>query len=121
MMHAIARAARAIGAIVAITVVTGCLREPVRVENDLAALRGATARFHDAEAAEKAGYSVLVTHPTTGAACLDHPTDGGMGRHMLNEALVDSTVSVTEPEVLVYEPQKNGRLRLVGVEYVIPY
>ena len=40
---------------------------------------------------------------------------------MLNEALVDSTVSVTEPEVLVYEPQKNGRLRLVGVEYVIPY
>ena len=26
-----------------------------------------------------------------------------------------------EPELLLYEPEKNGRLRLVAVEYIIPY
>lgn len=146
MILSIARAARATLAMATIAVLAACGSEPVSavdgalasnavapgdphtafsrgvsVNRDLAALRRATARFHDAEAAAAAGYSILVTHPTTGAACLDHPTDGGMGRHMLNPALVDDAVSATEPEVIVYEPQKDGGLRLVGVEYIIPY
>lgn len=87
----------------------------------LAALRRATAPFHRREAAAAAGYEILVTHPVSGAACLDHPTDGGMGRHYLNGSLVDADVAVTSPEVLIYEPMANGRLRLVGVEYIIPY
>jgi hypothetical protein len=28
---------------------------------------------------------------------------------------------VDEPELLLYEPEKNGRLRLVAVEYIILY
>jgi hypothetical protein len=28
---------------------------------------------------------------------------------------------VEEPELLLYEPEQNGRLRLVAVEYIIPY
>lgn len=87
----------------------------------LAALRRATARFHRREAAAAAGYEILVTHPTSGAACLDHPTEGGMGRHYLKESLVDPEVAVESPEVLIYEPMANGKLRLVGVEYIIPY
>lgn len=88
----------------------------------IAALRRATARFHRPEVAEAAGYDVLVRHPTTGAACLDHPTDGGMGRHYLNPRLAENDdVRVASPEVLIYEPMVNGRLRLVGVEYVVPY
>lgn len=87
----------------------------------LAELRRATAQFHDFDTAWNANYDILVTHPTTGAACLDHPTDGGMGRHYLNLELVDDAVSVTTPEVLIYEPMVNGKLRLVAVEYIIPY
>lgn len=91
------------------------------LNREIAELRHATARFHRFEVAEEAGYTVLVTHPTSGAACLDHPTEGGMGRHYLNPALVDDAVSVADPEVVLYEPQANGRLRLVGFEYVIPF
>ena len=88
---------------------------------DLARLRRATAPFHNFAMAEDAEYDILVAHPITGATCLDHPTDGGMGRHYLNLGLVDAEVSVTEPEVLIYEPMANGKLRLVAVEYIIPY
>lgn len=88
---------------------------------ELAHLRRATAQFHSFATASNASYDILVTHPTTGAACLDHPTEGGMGRHYLNLNLVDDAVSVTEPEVLIYEPMANGKLRLVAVEYLIPY
>lgn len=91
------------------------------LNTDLALLRRATARFHQVEEAEAAGYTVLVTHPVTGATCLSDPTEGGMGRHLLNPGLVDDGVSVAEPEVVIYEPQSNGRLRLVGFEYVIPF
>ena len=87
----------------------------------LADLRRLTARFHDFEAADDAGYDILVTHPTSGAACLEHPTEGGMGRHYLKLGLVDAEVAVLEPEVVMYEPMRNGRLRLVGFEYIIPY
>ncbi len=91
------------------------------VERQLAELRRATAAFHRAEQAEAAGHTVLVTHPTTGAACLEDARLGGMGRHLLDPALIDDEVLVPSPEALIYEPDQNGELRLVGVEYVIPF
>jgi hypothetical protein len=91
------------------------------VNRELAELRRVSARFQRFEEAEAAGYTVLVTHPETGAACLADPEEGGMGRHYLNPALVSDRVSVTEPEVVLYEPMPNGRLRLVGFEYIIPF
>lgn len=91
------------------------------IQGQLVALRQATVSFQRFEQAREAGHGVLVTHPTTGASCLAHPTDGGMGRHYLNPDLVDGQVSVTEPEVVLYEPLPGGRLRLVGFEYIIPY
>jgi hypothetical protein len=94
---------------------------PAPLGSQLAALRGATARLHRLDVAEAEGYTVLVTHPETGAACLENPDLGGMGRHMLNVDLVDGEVSETEPEVVIYEPGPNGKLRLVGVEYLIPF
>jgi hypothetical protein len=100
---------------------TGSRVRAATVNQELAALRSTTARFHRIEEAEAAGYTVLVTHPVTGAACLEDPPDGGMGRHFLNLSLVDEEVSVNEPEVVIYEPQSNGRLRLVGFEYIIPF
>lgn len=91
------------------------------VQRQLAELRRATARFHRASEAAAAGHSVLVTHPATGDACLEDPVLGGMGRHMLDPSLVDGQVEVSAPEVVIYEPSPGGTLRLVAVEYVIPF
>lgn len=85
------------------------------VGQDVAAVRAATARFHRFEVAQAAGWF----DPT--AECVEVPGLGGMGYHHVNGALVDGEVAVTEPEVLLYEPQQNGRLRLVAVEYIIPF
>ena len=43
-----------------------------------------------------------------------------MGVHYMNGALVgDDIVAAATPEALVYEPQENGRLRLVALEYIV--
>lgn len=91
------------------------------VRRDLAELRRGTAPFHRLSDAQDAGYSVLVTHPVSGAACLSDPVLGGMGRHFLDPSLVDDEVLVDAPEAMIYEPGPDGQLRLVGVEYVIPF
>lgn len=92
------------------------------IDREIAMLRRATARFHRFEEAQAAGHTVVVSHPVTGATCLSNAAGGGMGRHYLNPALFeDEELSVTEPEVVLYEPMPNGKLRLVGFEYVVPY
>lgn len=92
------------------------------IDREIAMLRRATARFHRFEEAQSAEHTVLVSHPVTGATCLSDPAAGGMGRHYLNPALFpDDELSVTQPEVVLYEPMPNGKLRLVGFEYVVPY
>ena len=49
------------------------------------------------------------------------PTLGGMGFHYGNVGLIDGSVQVDQPELLLYQPLENGRLKLVAVEYIIPY
>lgn len=39
-----------------------------------------------------------------------------MGFHNRNLAFVDGTAQVERPQLLLYEPEANGRLRLVAVE-----
>ena len=85
------------------------------VNKQLASLRAATARFHRFDAAVEAGWSVKIT------SCMEDPALGGMGFHYGNVGLIDGSVQVDQPELLLYEPEKNGRLRLVAVEYIIPY
>lgn len=84
------------------------------VEKDLATLRAATATFQRFDAASAAGWSAKIT------SCM-RIAEGGMGFHYGNLNLIDGAVQVDSPEVLLYEPEKNGRLRLVAVEYIIPY
>jgi hypothetical protein len=45
---------------------------------------------------------------------------GGMGYHYGKVAYIDGNARLTEPEILMYEPQSNGSLQLVGLEYVVP-
>lgn len=44
--------------------------------------------------------------------------DGGMGVHYVRN--IDGNLDATDPEALVYEVTKRGRLRLVAVEYIVP-
>jgi hypothetical protein len=83
--------------------------------SQLAPLRALTAKFHVFEAAVAAGYSVQATD------CRDNQPVGAMGYHFLNPAFVDDEANALEPELVIYEPQKNGKLRFVGLEYIIPY
>ena len=85
------------------------------VNKDLATLRAAIAPFHLFEKATAAGWSTKIT------SCMEQAGAGGMGFHYGNVGLIDGSVQVDKPELLLYEPEKNGRLRLVAVEYIIPY
>ena len=79
----------------------------------LAEVRAATARYHDVEVATAAGY-VPVT------PCVDDEDGAGaMGIHYLNPQLI-GTLDPTTPQALLYLPDADGRLRLVGVEYITP-
>jgi hypothetical protein len=72
-----------------------------------AEIRQATAHYQQVERALADGY-----RPS--GHCVPN-----MGIHYVNGSLVDGIVDHTKPEILVYEPQKNGRMRLVAVEYIV--
>ena len=84
-------------------------------EREVAQLRALTARFHQFETAAKAGWGTKITE------CLSNPGVGGMGYHYGNTTLIDGVVDAQQPELLLYEPQKNGKLRFVAVEYIVPF
>lgn len=86
---------------------------PAELGQDLATLRRVTASFHDFDAAKAAGWNTKIT------PCMTSPA-GGMGFHYGNTALIDGTVRVDAPQLLLYVPEQNGRLRLVAVEYIVP-
>lgn len=75
---------------------------------ELAQVRAATARYHDVEVAEAAGYAPA-------SPCVASPA-GAMGYHYVNQGLLH--LDPTQPQALLYHPGPNGKLRLVGVEYL---
>jgi hypothetical protein len=82
------------------------------VQRSLAAVRAASARFHRVADAQAAGY-------VAGSPCVANPAAGGMGVHYVHPQLIaDPALDPEKPEVLVYEPQAGGQLRLVAVEYL---
>ena len=88
------------------------------VGDQLGRLRSITARFHDFDAttAPGADYQKQLTE------CIVAPElGGGMGFHYGKESAIDGTVNPDEPEALLYEPQFNGKPRLVAVEYLVPF
>ncbi len=89
---------------------------PSAYHQELASLRAATAGFHDLDKGMKAGWSIQFT------PCISNPAGpGAMGFHYVNMSLVDGNLDVAAPEALIYEPTKNGRPRLVAVEYIVPF
>jgi hypothetical protein len=93
-------------------------------QDELAAVRETTARFHDLDAAVAAGYELGYVNGhgvRIIAGCVSHATAGAMGYHYFNKRLIeDNVVDVLTPEGLVYSPGPDGRLRLAAIEYVVP-
>jgi hypothetical protein len=93
------------------------------LQDELAQVRAATARFHRVEEAIEAGYELGWVNGSgvriiTG--CVAHPTAGAMGYHYINEELMDDlTADPLEPEALVYAPAPDGGLKLVAVEWIV--
>ena len=73
-------------------------------------IREATKRFKDVDAARAAGY-------VPAGPCVELPGVGGMGFHYAKPSLADDVIDPSQPELLLYEQDERGRLRLVGVEY----
>lgn len=77
----------------------------------LAEIRRSTARYHRVEAAIADGYTFI-------APC-HYSAAGGKGYHYRKPALTDGVLDPAQPEILLYEPQANGTLKLVGVVFLI--
>jgi hypothetical protein len=76
-------------------------------------VREATERFQDASAAEAEGYALQF-------GCVSASDVGAMGLHFVNFPLVaDGVLDATRPEIVLYEPLPNGRLRLTGADYLV--
>ena len=86
------------------------------VGDDLGQLRSVTAKYHSFEFATspEGGFGPLTD-------CMVDPTLGGMGFHFAKAGAIDGTVEPLNPEVLLYEPEKQGQMKLVAVEYIVPY
>lgn len=83
------------------------------IDRDVAKIRDATARFKTTDAAEAAGYKRVTD-------CVESQPAGAMGYHFQNNALLDTTLDVEHPEVLVYERTADGAFKLNGVEFLVP-
>ena len=94
----------------------------------LAEVRRATARYHDIEAAMADGYTVWSPNPYAPDATCSSSAEGQMGYHLLNPSLRgsaadpaagDAELDPLRPEMLLYEKRADGKLHLVGVEYLV--
>lgn len=74
--------------------------------HELALARQGTAKYHNFDRADEDGYEFLACVP-------------GEGLEYVNWSIVDCTFDIEHPEALHYIPE-GDKLRLVGVEYVIP-
>lgn len=90
------------------------LKQGHAVQNQLLAqVKRATAKYQRVEVAVEDGYleaSHCVYNEELGA---------GMGYHFVNQDLVDPVFDPLVPEALLFERDKNGKFKLVGVEYIV--
>ena len=86
-----------------------------QVANDLARLRAATQPYHNLDSAVAVGY------PREVKDCLVHEHHGAMGFHHVNRSYLDTKREVARPQILLYERMPDGKYRLNGVEFIIPY
>jgi hypothetical protein len=77
----------------------------VVLNRQLAAARSATNRYRDIAVARRDGYFQVTQFIP------------GLGLHMVNLGIPNTTFDPAKPQILLYDPQANGDMRLVGVAY----
>src|SRR5262245_22330809 len=99
--------------LIGLALLAGCSDDPVSSQDqDLATLHALTQPFQSFDAGKPAGYNA----PFMGCFAND---SGAMGIHYQNTSIdLAATPAVDKPPFLMYEPQQDGTMRLVGVEYV---
>jgi len=76
-------------------------------------VRDATERYLDVTAAEADGYALQF-------GCVSGPDAGAMGMHFVKGALVgDDVIDPARPEIVIYEPKADGRLKLAGADFLV--
>jgi hypothetical protein len=76
-------------------------------------VRESTERFRDVSVAEAEGYALQFGR-------VSGSEGGAMGLHYVNLPLVaDGVLDPTRPEIVIYEPLPDGRVRLIGADYLI--
>jgi hypothetical protein len=76
-------------------------------------VRENTERFKDVAIAERAGYTLTF-------GCVSGPDSGAMGLHFVNFDLVSKGVlDPTQPQIVIYEAQADGRLKLIGADFLV--
>ncbi len=118
---------------VAVSAAVLAMAAPVSADDvDMEAMRAATEKYKDVEVALAAGYIPDPSGQCVHAAAEGLPPEwGGMGIHYLHPAMlklappgdrVDGAGTHTdfiEPAILLYEPQADGSLELVGIENLV--
>ena len=76
-------------------------------------VRKATAKYRDINVMFSEGGWAAAT------PCVSGPNSGAMGVHFVKDGRVgDGILRADQPEALIYEPLRNGAMRLVGVEFI---
>lgn len=83
-------------------------------------VRTATQEFQTVEAAEAGNYKLQF-------GCVSGDSAGAMGLHYVNGDLIKQAsydakkgyVDVNHPQIVIFEPENNGRPRLIGADYII--
>ena len=76
-------------------------------------VRQATAKYKDVAMAEADEYHLMF-------GCVTGPDSGAMGLHYVNMTLVGGgEVDATKPQIVIYEPEPNGHLRLIGADFLV--
>lgn len=82
-------------------------------DDPLQQVRDATRGYRNVDSAIDAGYVQFL-------GCVHEPLAGSMGIHFVNGTLVgDPAIDPTQPEALLYQVDRNGRLSLAGAEYIV--
>ena len=96
--------------------VTSDRRKPTREQNELVqAVLEATRQFKDVSSVEGPGHGYALMF-----GCVSGGDFGAMGLHYVNLGLVDGNIKKEEPEIILFEPVANGRIRITGVDYLVP-
>jgi len=94
----------------------GTPHKPSAQENALIeAVRTATLRFKTVTAIEGPGEGYELQF-----GCVSGGEFGAMGLHYVNMGLVDGSVQPDQPEIILFEPTKDGKIRIAGVDYLVP-